>query len=243
MILLKKKILGYLPTNVIWFANRPSMKHCLNIYYKQSGHHKTVTGFQRLPFYTKLIDLSKELSQIEQDFHPKTAYEIRRALKDGITTCLENDIARFLNFYNEFADTKKLQRLSNGLRDYEDQLLITKAVVNQQDVVMHAYICDFELKRARLLHSASLFRKQSSPGQKAVIGRANRFLHFKDMVFLKEKGFVTYDLGGYAIDVTDQELVRINQFKDGFGGKLVEESDYIPFTGQMYSLITKLWKA
>ena len=38
---------------------------------------------------------------------------------------------------------------------------------------------------------------------------------------------VQLDLGGYAKDTEDEHLQHVNEFKDGFGGELVEMSNYI----------------
>ncbi|NDF01518.1 MAG: hypothetical protein EB034_25115, partial [Verrucomicrobia bacterium] len=51
-------------------------------------------------------------------------------------------------------------------------------------------------------------------------------LHFRDMTWLREQGFKTYDFGGYAANTADPALQHINEFKDSFGGELVEESNY-----------------
>ncbi|MNI71773.1 hypothetical protein D3C73_1276650 [compost metagenome] len=108
-------------------------------------------------------------------------------------------------------------------------MLITKATYDNVDIVMHSYVIDKHSKRARLLHSSSLFRNEDGTNIRAIIGRANRLLHFADIQYFKEMGFVTYDLGGYATDIQDQALANINQFKSSFGGQLKKENDYIPY--------------
>ena len=99
----------------------------------------------------------------------------------------------------------------------------------QEQVVMHSYIVDREASRARLLHSASLFRNVDDSKERNAIGRANRLLHFKAMMLFAEQGFDCYDFGGYAMDTEDRDLVSINRFKDEFGGELAEESSYLSY--------------
>ena len=106
---------------------------------------------------------------------------------------------------------------------------------------MHAYLLDDTLKRVRLLHSASLFRNEKDNQLKAITGRANRLLHFNDMCFFKQHGFQIYDMGGYAHGTSDEALKRINQFKDSFGGILIQESDYLPVLGSALLFLKKIF--
>jgi hypothetical protein len=71
--------------------------------------------------------------------------------------------------------------------------------------------------RCRLLFSASHFRGQGETALRSLIGRANRLLHWRDLVAFKQQGFNCYDWGGWHAG-TEEVLVRINQFKESFGG-------------------------
>ena len=95
-----------------------------------------------------------------------------------------------------------------------------------EPLVMHLYLVDYIGKRVTLSYSASLFRYEKLSTVKNIIGNANRFLHYNDMIYFKSKGFKIYDLGGYAKDTNDSEKKGINFFKDSFGGEFIEESNY-----------------
>jgi len=229
MIEFSTKALRVMPVKMIWFAPKPSRWRFLNSYYKQSSCTEPVAGYFRSPFFTKTIDLRSTLDEIESHFDPKTQYEVRRAVKDGVSTHINGSTADFIKFYNAFAKTKGLSLISeSGLAKYRSDLFITYAVSQEQVVVMHAYVTDRSSGRTRLLYSASLFRNEQEASVKAVIGRANRLLHAADISFFKTDGFIIYDLGGYAPNTTDAALININQFKDSFGGILVKETDYQP---------------
>lgn len=230
-----------MPVKIIWFASKPSSWRCFNSYYKQSTCTKPVVGYYRSPFFTKTIDLNNTLDVIESHFDPKTQYEVRRAVKDGVSTFTNGDKDEFIKFYNAFAKTKGLGLIqASGLAKYQSDLLITYATSNSQVIVMHAYVTDRNAGRARLLYSASLFRNEQEASVKAVIGRANRLLHAEDIRFFKTDGYTVYDLGGYAPDTTDAALININQFKDSFGGTLVEETDYQPLLAVAASFFKRL---
>jgi lipid II:glycine glycyltransferase (peptidoglycan interpeptide bridge formation enzyme) len=77
--------------------------------------------------------------------------------------------------------------------------------------------------RVSLLHSASVLPSESDADLRAIIGRANRRLHWEDMVFFRSEGVATYDLGGWYIGQRDQRKLGINIFKEQFGGRVVQE--------------------
>lgn len=243
MVQINTRALNLVPFNVIWFADRPRTGNCLLSYYKQSNYVGPVSGYYRQSFFTKIINIGADISVFEAEFDKNTIYEIRRALKDGVETSIETRLPYFVNFYNLFAGSKQLPKLNSAFYRYQSNIVITKATYKDDDVVMHAYLVDNNLKRVRLLYSASLFRIGNSTQNRAVIGRANRLLHFKDMCLFKEKGYQTYDLGGYAVGTNDEALLKINQFKDSFGGALVHECDFLPLLAKIHDFFSKVFKA
>ena len=68
-----------------------------------------------------------------------------------------------------------------------------------------------------MLHSASLFRGKAA-ADRAVVGRANRWLHWRDMLEFKRRGLQRYDWGGMFEDESVPEQASINSFKREFGG-------------------------
>jgi hypothetical protein len=173
-------------------------------------------------------------------FAKNTIYEIKRAMKEGISFEIETSLDTYINFYNNFASSKGLKKIGSDIRDYGDHLLITKALHDGETLVMHSYLFDNTFKRARLLHSASLFRNEHDNNKRSLIGRANRFLHYKDMLFFLEKYYKCYDLGGYAFGTDDPQRIKINEFKDSFRGKLVCEKSYYPVWKYLYDRLRVL---
>lgn len=237
MLCVKIKVVRFFNRKVVWYSSKPSIWNCLTTLYKQSAHCKPVLGYKRENFFTKVVDLTLDEKQLLAGFEKNTSYEIRRAEKDHITASVEPDVEHFKNFYNQFAKTKGLGPLNSSINHYDTNLVITKAEYDEKEVVMHSYIIDESLKRVRLFHSASMFRDVVDAQTRAIIGRANRLLHFMDMKYFKKLGFMEYDLGGYAMDTKDESLSQINKFKDGFGGKLKLESDYLPYPMVLISKI------
>ena len=79
----------------------------------------------------------------------------------------------------------------------------------------------------RNVRDAACGRSTDDGERRSLIGRANRALHYLNMLNFKDRGITTYDLGGYALGTQDPELQEVNEFKDSFGGQLIEESNYI----------------
>jgi lipid II:glycine glycyltransferase (peptidoglycan interpeptide bridge formation enzyme) len=61
---------------------------------------------------------------------------------------------------------------------------------------------------------------------RANIGLANRYLHYKDIEYFKEKKYKIYDFGGISKNKNEDEL-NIAKFKQGFGGRELFYADYI----------------
>ena len=112
------------------------------------------------------------------------------------------------------------------LRAYWPHVVVTKIVAAGEDLVMHSYVVDPAAGRATQWHSVSQFRGAEDSAKRRLISRANRLLHWRDIEHFKAQGLRIFDLGGYAYNTEDEGLKRINEFKDSFGGALVEESSY-----------------
>jgi hypothetical protein len=89
-------------------------------------------------------------------------------------------------------------------------------------LVWHAYVMSGST--AGLLHSSSRFREGESD-YRALVGRANRWLHWKDMLQFRALGMQRYDWGGLFGDESTPERAGINNFKKSFGGQLVRSFD------------------
>ena len=226
----------------IWFAKKLNMNDMFKfVMYKQSSLTKNIFGFVRVPFYTLLIDLKEDVDILFTRIRKNTKYKINRASRDGVKFAIHEDIDTFLEYYNKFASLKELGQLKKEeLIKLNQNLIITKAINEESDTyVMHSYVCDKELKKVRLFHSASFYESDDKKIRN-LVGMANRFLHFEDMKYFKDNGYEEYDFGGYAYNTQDKHLKNINDFKSAFGGVLVEQSDYYSYPLYIALKIKKL---
>lgn len=177
-------------------------------------------------FTTLVTNLKQDENELFEKIEKNCRYKIRRAEREGVAFfCYDASIERgvlnkAIDFYNQFVDTKeelsfKLSEswISPFLR--KNAFWCTMAVKNGEILVVHIYYGDDA--RVCLWCTASLFRNENDTQKRNEIGRANRFLHWKDICFFKEKGFGVYDWGGYS---TERATAGNAAFKKSFGGEV-----------------------
>ena len=181
----------------------------------------------RVPWYFKKekgesaqTDLTEPMEAIMARMKSNTRNEIRRAEKAGCGFEIVTNIDEFIGFYNSFCHSK-------GLNDFVDRtrlakyknLLLAKSVCGGKALAMHATLLDPVGHVAVLILSCS--QRLDEGVDRKLIGWGNRFLHYKELEFLKNEGYVKYDWSGVVTN-PDSPLYSIGQFKLAFGGTLVD---------------------
>ena len=214
----------------VWFEDEPGDTRSADwILYNQRPN--PVPGARCKYFYTYAIDLTLNREELLSRFNEDTAYKVRRARdRDKITCecCDPSDpavIDCFEAIYNPFAALKGLQPLDRARIDSmaaAGGLDLSVAKDSRGNaLVYHANYRDQH--RATELYLPSLYRKLSNSAARNMIGRANRYLIWSDMLRYKEQGLKYFDFGGWYPGTTDQALLKINEFKRGFGGQVMRE--------------------
>lgn len=221
MILIRSR---WLTTAQLWFDEPLGDRKADVIQYMQRS--QPLGGARCTEFHTILIDLSQSPEVLLSRMTKDTRYEIRRAGdKDGIThASWASDSAealpRFCEFFDRFAASKHLPpangRYLSLLAEGGQLDLSCARDAEGRELVWHAYYRG--ATRVRLMHSASLFREAADNAFRNLVGRANRYLHWQDMLRFRNEGIRIYDLGGWYAGQTDEEKLRINKFKEEFGG-------------------------
>lgn len=181
-------------------------------------------------FHTILLDLNGNPQGLLARMKRDTRYEIRRAGNQDQLTCEWRNASdpqafqNFCDYYDDFAIRKaqpKLNRPWLSLLAGDGAVTLSRVCDSTgETLVWHVYHCSSS--RATLFFSASLFRKFDDSAIRNKIGRANRFLHWQDMQRFKSEGISVYDLGGWYEGASDLERLRINKFKEEFGGEIVK---------------------
>ena len=189
-----------------------------------------VPGSRWTPFHTLLIDLRKPAEEIYAGMEPDCRKEIRRAeSKDTLLYfhCSDGSSSvcrEVCELHDAFAAQKGLPK-TNRRRIAAlagAHLLDISLFRNPRGDVLVWRIYYRDSRRARNLLNGSLYRTAAKSAQRQLIGRAHRYLVWRDILRFQEAGLETYDFGGWYMGREDKEKLRINQFKKEFGGYISE---------------------
>jgi len=207
-----------------WFSYNPRFSILSSFF--QSPVRRNILGMKRKSFYTIQIDLDKPQTEIDSKIDKGTLYEIRRAEREDIKFEISNNIIEFISFFNEFAINKGIEKTSLNYLNFNSPLIITKAIKGNEVLVMHLYIQDKFRVRLNMSASKVISGNEENKQLRNLIGYANRFLHYQDIIYFKANAIKIYDFGGFAKDTDNKQLLGINKFKLGFGGEIIEEFNY-----------------
>jgi hypothetical protein len=175
------------------------------------------------PLHSLRTDLAPPAPEIAARFEESCRRQIRRAERDdGLRYELFPESAgkleEFAAFYDVFARQKGLWLADRHwlARAVEaGQLALSCVSRDGERLVWHAHLTAGRI--AQLAHSASLFRGTDGD-HRSLIARANRWLHWQDMLAFKAAGALHYDWGGMFAEESTPERAGINRFKRTFGG-------------------------
>lgn len=190
-----------------------------------------VAGATCTPVSTIAVNLWRSTDELLSKMKDGARYKIRRAgAKDELSYEFWNDgnseaIMRFADHFDRCAALKhipgaSLKRLwilaRNGaldvsfVRDKFGELLAANSYIVTPS-------------RVRILHTGASFRATTDQIRRALIGRANRYLYWRDMLRFREAGVRIFDFGGYYTGSQDEEKLRVNDFKAQFAGDILHE--------------------
>jgi lipid II:glycine glycyltransferase (peptidoglycan interpeptide bridge formation enzyme) len=243
----------------VWFIAEeiPDTKKVDIVFYKFLDlplDHKD--AYQLDPGYDIVVDLHNDEDALFSQITKSTKYKINRAKNKDKINCFtwydtdeEDDkkLDEYITFFNKSKTLKNQSPLNNSAIE-RIKALNGKFCIRCADgggeagdiLVMHSYIVQDNL--AMLYHSASHFRGSESTEFRNLVGRANRALHWDDILFFKNRKLEIFKFGGWSADKTNQEQQAINQFKESFGGPVVPQYQcFIPrsLMGRFYVLYIK----
>jgi hypothetical protein len=178
--------------------------------------------------YTLWLNLENDPKYLLANMSRATRWQIRRAERERLcyeftSTPTRSWIVQFFDFYELFVKSKKLKWSVDRRRFLAilSQNALDLSRVSSPEgrvLVWHAHLRSG--RYVSLDSSASLFRREVR-SMAAYIGRANRLHHWLDVLRFRDEGFAIYDFGGWYAGRQNEELLRINRFKESFGGKVV----------------------
>jgi hypothetical protein len=214
----------------VWYDDEPGDTGSVDwiLFYQRSS---PFPGSRWKYFHNYVVDLTQSVEQLTEQLHKDTAYKIRRARDRDQIVCESRDprdpavLDRFEEMYNPFAAARGLSRLDRArIENMAVAGVLDLSVARDAQgnaLVWHANHRDH--RRASQAFSASHYRELDSSAARNLIGRANRYLMWSDMLRYKQEGLHCFDFAGWYPGTTDQALLKINEFKKGFGGQVVRE--------------------
>ncbi len=248
MLIVTKKFI--FSVGEVWFdEDPPELGNVDVLHYRQWIH--PIKGGQSDEFHTRLIDLTKSQDELWESISSNDRYKIRRAEQkdqaiyeyfEHIDSDIINEVS---DFYDSFASQKGLSNINrNQLQNRVNAGAIDISRIklqNGESLIWHVYYRSNH--RVRLLHSASL-KNNTDTSYQSILGRANRYHHWQDIVRFKNLGISVYDFGGWYTGNTDQEKLGINQFKEKFGGEIVKNFNCIngiTLKGKLYLYLLNIY--
>jgi hypothetical protein len=191
---------------------------------------RPIAGAKCTPVATIVVDLSASEDELHAKLKSHTRWKIRRAQKDELTYEFSSDgnpeaARRFADHLDRCTDLKDRNRVSRP----------RIAILSSQKVFDVSFVRDSAGEilcassylvtpfRMRGLWAGAIYRSTPDPTRRTIIGRANRLLYWRDMLRFKAAGIRVFDFGGYYVGSEDEEKLRINGFKEEFGGQVIHE--------------------
>lgn len=234
----------------VWFDEEPPLNSGVDIV-RYCRRHAPIADARCAPFLSIVTDLCVAADAIAGQFGKDCRYKIRRADKgDGLLAEFimqpKDRLGEFRAFFDAFARQKAHEPCDQQwLRAACEagQLVLTTVSRQSESLVWHAYVVAG--KTVSLHYSCSCFRNREND-YRALVGRANRWLHWQDMLRFKQLGKVRYDWGGLFEDESAPDRAGINEFKRNFGGRNERTYDCeIPVTlkGRIYLPLRDAWRS
>lgn len=233
----------------LWFDEAPPFDAGVDIL-EYRFRSAPVASARAAPLLSMTTDLSPDEEQIASCFSKDCRYKIRRAeSKDGLRVEFSAEpgrrLAEFTDFFDAFASQKGHHPCDRRWLEAAceaQQLALSVALRGDEPLVWHAHVLCVGI--AGLQYTASHFRGQDSD-YRALVGRANRWLHWKDIQKFKAMGLKRYDWGGLFEDDSTPERAGINRFKRDFGGEQIrvyECTAPASLKGRLYLPLRDAWR-
>ena len=244
MLRMKGKVATYAE---IWFEEEAPASPGVDILVARQ-RSAPAPGIPCKHFLSIVNDIGGPEDAVMGTFAKDCRYQIRRAGKDGLTaefiTSPAARIDEFREFYDGFAKVKSItpaSRLWLEAAAASGQLVLTTASCKGSVLIWHAYLVVGNT--CWLEHSASYFRGGNGEFTH-LVGRANRWLSWQDILAFRGRGITRYDWGGLWPDESTHDRAGINGYKRSFGGRVEERWEYtLPVTsiGRLYLPLRGAW--
>ncbi len=246
MLVVERKRL-ILRTKEIHFCDYPfDVNDCASVMFLHCKNKVDAEGFTCHEDYTSTIDLTQDSDTLWRNMDKKsTRYEIGRAEKEEIRVHINDYFDEFYSI-NKGLEQKQRRKKWFGIGDSLETMRVHGTLVtaeyNGEILGGHLYLEDED--HIKLWLSASK-RLEADREKAALIGRANRLLHWEAMKYAKAKGIKEFDWGGLWSEeeaALDSVKRNINSFKQSFGSVAIKCYNYQKAYSKTYRLANYLYR-
>jgi hypothetical protein len=239
MISFKKKFYFWKLTDV-WFRFDKGYHNLFSLRkYSFVQHHEQIKNslcFKEIS-HTLITDLTQDTDIILSAISKSVLKESKKAEAEGITCIYNNDVEKFIEFYNKFAGNKQLYQFNKKfISEYKDINTISYAMKDGEILAAHFYLVSKKLKLVRSFLSGT--RNADEQFDKRMIGMANKLLKINSIQHFKKNNFETLDYGGIVLNSDNKSLKGITEYKMSFGGKVKTD---VSFLSPVYFILLKIF--
>ena len=203
-------------------------------------------GFTSQKNLTLIINLTRNLDTIWQNFHKTTRRYIHKAQRKGIEIWINEGYDQFFQIYRSFIQKKGIKSIFDVfgvgsttlgtmkkygtlfVAKYEGELLVG-TIYLKDDSNMEAWI-------------GASKRLEANMEKAKIISLASRLLRWEAIKYAKEKGIKEYNFGGlWPEEKANNDKYGINLFKLSFGGEKVIRYNYIKNYSNIYNLAYNIY--
>jgi len=201
---------------------------------------------------TIVIDLMLSEDALWEGVDPKSRKVIRQAVREGVEVdhVCEVSAADWDAFQSAYNKLRSRKSAADALGVGQIGELMARGMIamsvsrdgHGNRLSWHTYVRSNG--HVRLLNTVSAIDPARDTQWNNLVGRAHRLHHWKDILFFKEQGAQSYDLGGVYQGTEDREQLNIARFKSSFGGRALQTYEAVlPLTAKgrvALSLVAKI---
>ena len=232
MVTIRKKIF-FIPVFESWSGIHKSFYRlcCVGLYNNVKDEVRPTYLLHKSKSIILEVDLACDDQLIFAKFTKQVRNCIRQAERLGVQCNFGKDTKSFIEFYNAFAKEKGIPILHKKVFErLGENIYLSFAIYNDEIYAAHWYVVDRDAGYSVLYRSASrrLIDKSLDAN---FVGKANKLLHYHDMLYFKKMGIIKYEFGGYGFYAKTDPLFGITRFKSCFGGEVSMADRYqtIPY--------------
>ena len=192
-----------------------------------------IKGFSKEEFTTLVIDLTQDLDTIWNKMEKSSCRRIKNAQKADVIIRVNQGYDTFFKINSEFRKLKGLPEYNVDVEYMKKNGILFLTEFQGTIIGGQFYLSDG--KNVRWLLGAS--RRLEDTTIRPIMSNSYRLLIWEAIQYAKEKGMITFDMGGYYTgEKPDAQKEGINTFKKSFGGELVTHYIYRKDYSKIYSL-------